>query len=247
MIDYCWIHIFFKTCYLRQLTPRFLSLLTHHRRERRGPPPAPRTRVLGQLSWTPELIQLSEVWSFSWFSWQKLGAMGNCNACVRAEAEEEKESKKRKPKKSKERRANPYAEDPIRSPAAIRVLKDVIPLSHRTRIGDKYVLGRELGRGEFGITYLCTDRETKEALACKSISKRKLRTAVDIEDVRREVCCSYSKFSCFYSRTHDFSRSFPIFWLGFLFWDILHTCKLLPFCLMRRQEYLLLSLCSLQL
>lgn len=95
--------------------------------------------------------------------------------------------KTRKKKKSKERRPNPYAEDPIRSPAPIRVLKDVIPLGNRTRISDKYILGRELGRGEFGITYLCTDRETREDLACKSISKKKLRTAVDIEDVRREV------------------------------------------------------------
>ncbi|XP_031373791.1 calcium-dependent protein kinase 10-like isoform X2 [Punica granatum] len=114
--------------------------------------------------------------------------MGNCNACVRPEAEEkEREPGNRPAKKGKDRRPNPYAEDPIRSPAPIRVLKDVIPLSHRTRINDKYVLSRELGRGEFGITYLCTDRETREALACKSISKRKLRTAVDIEDVRREV------------------------------------------------------------
>ncbi|KAI6675288.1 hypothetical protein NL676_003194 [Syzygium grande] len=112
--------------------------------------------------------------------------MGNCNACVRPESTEESNSKHHK-KKSKERKPNPYAEDPVRSPAPIRVLKDVIPLSHRTRIGDKYTLGRELGRGEFGITYLCTDRETREALACKSISKRKLRTAVDVEDVRREV------------------------------------------------------------
>ena len=70
----------------------------------------------------------------------------------------------------------------IFSPAPLRV-----SLGHRTRISDKYILGLELGRGEFGITYLCTDRETKQALACKSISKRKLRTAVDIEDVRREV------------------------------------------------------------
>lgn len=90
-------------------------------------------------------------------------------------------------KKNKEGRANPFTEEVVHSSAPIRVLKDVIPLSHRTRISDKYILGRELGRGEFGITYLCTDRETKEALACKSISKRKLRTAVDIEDVRREV------------------------------------------------------------
>ncbi|KAK1311737.1 Calcium-dependent protein kinase 13 [Acorus calamus] len=54
-------------------------------------------------------------------------------------------------------------------------------------IDDAYLLDRELGRGEFGVTYLCVDRSTNEALACKSISKRKLRTAVDVEDVRREV------------------------------------------------------------
>ncbi|XP_041024831.1 calcium-dependent protein kinase 32-like [Juglans microcarpa x Juglans regia] len=54
-------------------------------------------------------------------------------------------------------------------------------------IKQQYDLGRELGRGEFGITYLCTDRFTSETFACKSISKKKLRTAVDIEDVRREV------------------------------------------------------------
>ncbi|BFG32691.1 calcium-dependent protein kinase 10 [Prunus yedoensis var. nudiflora] len=115
--------------------------------------------------------------------------MGNCNVCVRADVVDDKSSNNRDKKKKKtgERRPNPFSDDPIRSPAPIRVLKDVIPLGHRTRIGDKYILGRELGRGEFGITYLCTDRETKQALACKSISKRKLRTAVDIEDVRREV------------------------------------------------------------
>ncbi|KAL3635463.1 Calcium-dependent protein kinase 13 [Castilleja foliolosa] len=39
--------------------------------------------------------------------------------------------------------------------------------------------GNDHGRGEFGVTYLCIDRGTKEMLACKSISKRKLRTAVD--------------------------------------------------------------------
>ncbi|WOK95510.1 hypothetical protein Cni_G04217 [Canna indica] len=54
-------------------------------------------------------------------------------------------------------------------------------------VEEKYALDRELGRGEFGVTYLCMDRDTKELLACKTISKRKLRTAVDVEDVRREV------------------------------------------------------------
>ncbi|PQP92715.1 calcium-dependent protein kinase 10 [Prunus yedoensis var. nudiflora] len=91
--------------------------------------------------------------------------MGNCNVCVQRTS-----STTKVPTTATKRRRRPI--DPARSPDPI---------------GDKYILGRELGRGEFGITYLCTDRETKQALACKSISKRKLRTAVDIEDVRREV------------------------------------------------------------
>ncbi|KAF4358742.1 hypothetical protein CsatB_000439 [Cannabis sativa] len=57
----------------------------------------------------------------------------------------------------------------------------------KENIEEKYLVDRELGRGEFGVTYLCIERQTRELLACKSISKRKLRTAVDIDDVRREV------------------------------------------------------------
>ncbi|XP_059668424.1 calcium-dependent protein kinase 32-like [Cornus florida] len=59
------------------------------------------------------------------------------------------------------------------------------PTGHE--IEQTYVLGRELGRGEFGVTYLCTDKSSGEVFACKSISKKKLRTQVDVEDVRREV------------------------------------------------------------
>ncbi|CAN6357975.1 unnamed protein product [Urochloa humidicola] len=51
----------------------------------------------------------------------------------------------------------------------------------------RYQLGEELGRGEFGVTRRCIDAATGETLACKSISKRKLRSSVDVEDVRREV------------------------------------------------------------
>lgn len=50
-----------------------------------------------------------------------------------------------------------------------------------------YSFGRELGRGQFGVTYLVTHRETGQQLACKSIATRKLVTRDDIDDVRREV------------------------------------------------------------
>ncbi|KAL0738275.1 hypothetical protein Bca4012_014485 [Brassica carinata] len=70
-----------------------------------------------------------------------------------------------------------------KKPAPIRVLSDV----PKENIEDRYLLDRELGRGEFGVTYLCIVRSTRDLLACKSISKRKLRTDVDVEDVKREV------------------------------------------------------------
>ena len=54
-----------------------------------------------------------------------------------------------------------------------------------------YNFGRELGRGQFGITHLVTDKQTKNTFACKSIATRKLKTKDDIDDVRREVQIMY--------------------------------------------------------
>ncbi|CAA0819847.1 Calcium-dependent protein kinase 24 [Striga hermonthica] len=54
-------------------------------------------------------------------------------------------------------------------------------------IFDKYRVGKELGRGEFGVTYQCFDKVKGEWVACKKISKSKLRTDIDMDDVRREV------------------------------------------------------------
>ncbi|KAK6138246.1 hypothetical protein DH2020_027993 [Rehmannia glutinosa] len=50
-----------------------------------------------------------------------------------------------------------------------------------------YTIGKELGRGQFGVTYLCTHKQSGEQFACKTIAKRKLANKEDIEDVRREV------------------------------------------------------------
>lgn len=51
----------------------------------------------------------------------------------------------------------------------------------------RYDFGKQLGKGQFGTTRLVTDKKTGEVLACKSISKRKLLTPEDIQDVQREV------------------------------------------------------------
>jgi len=50
-----------------------------------------------------------------------------------------------------------------------------------------YTLGKELGRGRFGVTYLCTMNSTGLTYACKSISKSNLVSEPDKEDIRREI------------------------------------------------------------
>lgn len=50
-----------------------------------------------------------------------------------------------------------------------------------------YNLGRKLGHGQFGTTFLCVEKATGKEYACKSIAKRKLVTEDDVNDVRREI------------------------------------------------------------
>ncbi|KAG8061197.1 hypothetical protein GUJ93_ZPchr0003g16617 [Zizania palustris] len=55
------------------------------------------------------------------------------------------------------------------------------------RLKDLYTIGKKLGQGQFGTTYLCVEKATGREFACKSIAKRKLLTQEDVEDVRREI------------------------------------------------------------
>ncbi|KAF5804293.1 putative protein kinase CAMK-CDPK family [Helianthus annuus] len=103
--------------------------------------------------------------------------MGNCCATPSTSDSENKKGKNK---------PNPFSGEyvaPKNTGYKSYVLEN--PTGHE--IGQTYVLGKEMGRGEFGITYMCTDKVSGEVFACKSISKKKLRTRVDIEDVRREV------------------------------------------------------------
>ncbi|KNA09420.1 hypothetical protein SOVF_153730 [Spinacia oleracea] len=52
---------------------------------------------------------------------------------------------------------------------------------------DFYSLGKKLGHGQFGTTFLCVEKTTGNEYACKSIAKRKLINKEDVDDVRREI------------------------------------------------------------
>ncbi|KAG4925260.1 hypothetical protein JHK87_050800 [Glycine soja] len=109
--------------------------------------------------------------------------MGNCCRSPAAVAREDVKSSFSNADHGKRGGGGGSAASAAKQKAPITVLAGV----PKENIEDRYLVDRELGRGEFGVTYLCIDRDTRELLACKSISKRKLRTAVDVEDVRREV------------------------------------------------------------
>eukprot|EP00262_Sarcandra_glabra_P017117 TRINITY_DN576_c0_g1_i1.p1 TRINITY_DN576_c0_g1~~TRINITY_DN576_c0_g1_i1.p1 ORF type:complete len:517 (-),score=74.47 TRINITY_DN576_c0_g1_i1:374-1924(-) len=114
--------------------------------------------------------------------------MGNCNGLPADDADHHNLQQENGP--NVRQRAQTPAPAPAPAPALPRR-----PLTGIGRVLGRpmedvrstYVFGRELGRGQFGVTYLCIHRETKEVFACKSIATRKLLNRDDVEDVRREV------------------------------------------------------------
>nr|GMC93383.1 calcium-dependent protein kinase 28-like [Ipomoea batatas]GMC94865.1 calcium-dependent protein kinase 28-like [Ipomoea batatas]GMC94867.1 calcium-dependent protein kinase 28-like [Ipomoea batatas] len=71
--------------------------------------------------------------------------------------------------------------------------KGVIPCGKRTDFGydkdfgQRYSLGKLLGHGQFGYTYVATDKSNGDRVAVKRIEKSKMLLPIAVEDVRREV------------------------------------------------------------
>ncbi|CAJ2673573.1 unnamed protein product [Trifolium pratense] len=91
-------------------------------------------------------------------------------------SEPESEKEKKKPKRPSVKRI---------SSAGLRV--DSVLQRETGNFKEFFSLGRKLGQGQFGTTFLCIEKETGYQFACKSIAKRKLVTDDDVEDVRREI------------------------------------------------------------
>ncbi|KAK9713243.1 hypothetical protein RND81_06G014100 [Saponaria officinalis] len=68
-----------------------------------------------------------------------------------------------------------------------------LPCGKRTDFGydkdfsKKYSIGKLLGHGQFGYTYVATHKSTGDRVAVKKISKNKMVLPVAVEDVKREV------------------------------------------------------------
>ncbi|KAG0475453.1 hypothetical protein HPP92_015139 [Vanilla planifolia] len=107
---------------------------------------------------------------------------------------QEAQSKPNKPPEVEVRpAADPPPQNTPRKPRHVRRISSAglqagSVLKRKTKnLKDIYSLGRKLGQGQFGTTYLCVEKATGKEYACKSIAKRKLTTEEDVEDVRREI------------------------------------------------------------
>ncbi|KAF8011158.1 hypothetical protein BT93_J1701 [Corymbia citriodora subsp. variegata] len=69
----------------------------------------------------------------------------------------------------------------------------VIPCGKRTDFGyakdfdRRYTIGKLLGHGQFGYTYVATDKANGDRVAVKRIEKNKMVLPIAVEDVKREV------------------------------------------------------------
>ncbi|XP_039066001.1 calcium-dependent protein kinase 26-like isoform X1 [Hibiscus syriacus] len=63
----------------------------------------------------------------------------------------------------------------------------ILETNQTANLRDQYILGEQLGWGQFGVIRLCSDKLTREVLACKSISKDRLVTSDDAQSVKLEI------------------------------------------------------------
>ncbi|KAI4340853.1 hypothetical protein MLD38_025653 [Melastoma candidum] len=70
---------------------------------------------------------------------------------------------------------------------AANLTKTCLGASEASNLKDRYIVGKELGLGQFGVIRECSDKFTGEVLACKSIARSRLSTAEDVQGVKLEI------------------------------------------------------------
>ncbi|KAL8549890.1 hypothetical protein ACS0TY_008652 [Phlomoides rotata] len=98
------------------------------------------------------------------------------------------EGSRHKPKNQQKQRHSPQnVKNNARRPNA------AIPCGKRTDFGyeknfdERYTIGKLLGHGQFGYTYVAVDKSNGDRVAVKRIEKNKMVLPIAVEDVKREV------------------------------------------------------------
>ncbi|XP_051142915.1 calcium-dependent protein kinase 1-like [Andrographis paniculata] len=103
------------------------------------------------------------------------------------EAPKTPEPEKEKPAQEKEKPAQEKEKKHFKRNTSAGLRTDSVLQRRTGNLKEFFSIGKKLGQGQFGTTFLCIEKETGKQYACKSIAKRKLLSDEDVEDVRREI------------------------------------------------------------
>lgn len=95
--------------------------------------------------------------------------------------------RKQEPPPKEENQAKAKKARHFKRVSSVGLKTDSVLQTKTGNLKDFFSLGKKLGQGQFGTTFLCLEKATDKEYACKSIAKRKLLTDEDVEDVRREI------------------------------------------------------------
>ncbi|KAJ9703713.1 hypothetical protein PVL29_005135 [Vitis rotundifolia] len=106
-------------------------------------------------------------------------------------------NQQKKPHEGDKNRSNQQQRNPqqqrVKDRANGRRGTGIIPCGKRTDFGyakdfdARYTIGKLLGHGQFGYTYVATDKANGDRVAVKRIEKNKMILPIAVEDVKREV------------------------------------------------------------
>ncbi|KAJ0100458.1 hypothetical protein Patl1_20051 [Pistacia atlantica] len=70
---------------------------------------------------------------------------------------------------------------------AASLTETILQANEISDLKDRFILGQQLGWGQFGVIRVCSDKVTGEVFACKSINKDRLVTSDDARSVKLEI------------------------------------------------------------
>mmetsp|Transcript_5873 Transcript_5873/g.12356 ORF Transcript_5873/g.12356 Transcript_5873/m.12356 type:complete len:613 (+) Transcript_5873:155-1993(+) len=79
-----------------------------------------------------------------------------------------------------------HRETKHKEPKPVKLKKQVLK-DAKTNLGSDYEVGKELGKGAFGVVTLVTSKSTGQRFACKSLAKVKMVSKQEVDDVVKEV------------------------------------------------------------
>ena len=116
---------------------------------------------------------------------------GRSSAALTGKEGEEKEGgeSSTRPPLQQPQRQPPRQQLNKRSSSSAKELAHTVMLLNKdySNVAEHYSMGKELGRGRYGVIRMCKHKQREERLACKMICKSKLASVREAEDVQREV------------------------------------------------------------